>query len=424
MIAGVKLGARVGEGALAEVFRGTQRSLGRTVAVKVLKHSIAPDSQLGRKFVREGVLLSRMSHQSIVAAHDSGEAQNRPYIVLEFVEGETLAQVLERTGRLPVDTAVAIAYELASALTHAHAHNIVHRDVKPANVLLAKNGSVKLSDFGIARDLTEPQEPLGSVGTPAYMSPEQILGDKVDARADLFSLGILLYEMLTQRRPFEEETARSVMQKIRLDRFVAVSTLRAEVPSSIERLISRCLEKNPHNRYGSGSELMRDLADYLAARKVAATETLVAKLFAPGDTRGKAPVSPQTLLVRARTQAWWISQLSAFVLLGSLIAYSELTREQGADPSRAATGPRPPGTPDVGRVRVVARPWGQISIDGAIVDTAPTNEVYRLAAGLHYVRVTHPTLGSADRVIRVEKDSTLWLEIDLRRSNSTNGNSP
>lgn len=427
-IAGVRLAHKIAEGTLAEVYRGTQRSLSRSVAVKVLKPSITPASQLGRRFLREASLLSRVSHQNVPHVYDSGESDGRPYIVMELIEGASLRKVMDAQQPMPIEAAVAIARELASALAHVHALGVVHRDVKPANILLSRRGEVKLTDFGIARDLHEPHDGLGVVGTPAYMSPEQVLGDRVDDRSDLFSLGILLYEMITGRRPFEEEAGRTVMQKIRLDRYPRPSSLRAGVGSTLERVLARCLEKNPAHRYESADSLARDLEEHLSSMGARSTRALVLERLAvakeltaaevraamgPAHASREGSTGPSFDRPRRAMRWVWLGQgLSALALAG-VVAYGEWTRERSGDVVRGAMGPRPPGTPDVGRLRVVARPWATVSIDGVLVETAPTNEAFRLLPGLHYVRFRHPTLGTVDRVVRVAKDSTVWLEVDL-----------
>ncbi|MFO0558782.1 MAG: serine/threonine-protein kinase [Polyangiales bacterium] len=431
VVPGVRVGVKLGEGTLAEVFRGTQRSLSRSVAVKVLKPSITPASQLGKRFLREASILSKLSHQNVPHVYEAGDADGRPFIVMELIEGPSLRKVMDAQGALPVDTAVSIAHEIAGALAHVHALGFVHRDVKPANILLSRRGDVKLTDFGIARDTSEPHDGLGVVGTPSYMSPEQVLGDRVDFRSDLFSLGILLYEMLTGRRPFEEEAGRTVMQKIRLDRYPSPSSLRSGVSTVIERILARCLEKNPANRYDSADTVTRDLGDYLASRGAASTRALVldrllalkevtnaevrAALGPSGFKDGAAAsrAAHEDRAVLRAQRAMWLGQAASAAALIALVAYTEATRERTGDAGRTATGPRPPGTADVGRLRVVARPWANVTIDGIAVETAPTNESFRLLPGLHYVRFAHPTLGTLDRVVRVESGATVWLEVNL-----------
>ncbi len=438
IVPGVRLGAKFAEGTLAELYKGTQRALSRAVAVKVLKPSITPASQLGKRFLREASLLSRLSHQNVPHVYDAGESDDRPFIVMELIEGPSLRKVMDDGGPLPVDAAVAIARELASALAHVHALEVVHRDVKPANILLSRRGDVKLTDFGIARDTSEPHDGLGVVGTPAYMSPEQVLGDRLDFRSDLFALGIVLFEMLTGRRPFEEEAGRTVMQKIRLDRYQAPSSLRPEVSAVIERVLARCLEKNPTHRYESAESVARDLDEYLTSVGAEPTRSLVldrllaTKELTPAEMR--AALGPLVREAAGSNAAQkrsgpsssgrasralglvWAGQIAAAIGIASIVGWGELTRERSGDAGRGATGPRPPGTPDTGRLRVVARPWASVSIDGVTVDTAPTNESFRLLPGLHYVRFSHPSLGNVDRVVRVTKDATVWLEVDLEEA--------
>ena len=229
---GVRVGARLGEGTLSEVYRGTQLSLGRAVAVKVLKASVTPGSPLGRRFEREGALLATLAHQNIPQVIDAGRtAEGRPFLVIELVEGTTLAALREGGAPMATDVATLVALKVARALEFAHLRGIVHRDVKPGNVLISRRGEVKLADFGLALDTRDgADDRLGVVGTPAYMSPEQVLGDQMDFRSDIFSFGIVLYEALTGRRPFEEDPARTVMQKIRLDRYVSPRRLRPSRP--------------------------------------------------------------------------------------------------------------------------------------------------------------------------------------------------
>ncbi len=271
-----RLTEKVGEGTLSEVWRAAQDPIGRSVAVKLLKSSVAPGSQLGQRFDREAALLASMTHQNIPQVHDAGvTAEGRAFLVMELVDGLSLAALVKRAPgeRLPCDVAAVIALKVARALEYVHLRGVIHRDCKPANVLVSRRGEVKLADFGLARDAADvAPEGVGVVGTPAYMSPEQVLGDRLDFRSDLFSFGIVFYEMLTARRPFEEDPARTVMQKIRLDRYVPARRVRRDVPPILERLLGRCLEKVPAHRYPSTGELCDDLNEFLAAAGVSSHE--------------------------------------------------------------------------------------------------------------------------------------------------------
>jgi hypothetical protein len=425
-----RLTEKIGEGTLSEVWRASQEPLGRAVAVKILKSSVAPGSQLGQRFDREAALLASLTHQNIPQVHDAGVSpEGRPFLVMELVDGLSLAALAKRapSERLPCDVAAIIALKVARALEYLHLRGIIHRDCKPANVLVSRRGEVKLADFGLARDVGAVTDGgtagIGVVGTPAYMSPEQVLGDRLDFRSDLFAFGIVFYELLTARRPFEEDPARTVMQKIRLDRYVPARRVRADVPPVLDRLLGRCLEKLPTHRYGSTGRLCDDLNEYLAHAGVSSHEArLVGWLREVGviddddvrralggpATRWARPTSPTRPLRSAL-----IAQGTAGLALLAGLATAELTRAR--DPSPTPTlGPRPMGTAGVGYLRVLARPWAEIAVDGVTVDTTPTARPVPLAPGSHFVRLRNPGCITEDRAVQVSPGAVVWLDVDLR----------
>ncbi|MCB1245561.1 MAG: serine/threonine protein kinase, partial [Verrucomicrobiae bacterium] len=206
--------------------------LGRQVAVKRLKPSIALDSKFAERFEREAHFLATLQHENILHIYDFIHDGKSMSIVMEYVEGIDLYDLLERTPVLPPEVAAIIALQVARALDYAHFRGVIHRDIKPANIIIARQGVVKLMDFGIARtdELSDLTETGTGLGTPSYMSPEQILGNKLDFRTDIFSLGIVLYQMVTGRKPFVEDTERTVMQRIRLDDYTAARRINAAVP--------------------------------------------------------------------------------------------------------------------------------------------------------------------------------------------------
>src|SRR5919201_5614129 len=210
-----RLEARIGTGGMATVYRALDETLERQVAIKLMNHEVATDSDQLERFRREARAVAQFSHPHIVTVIDAGEDDGAPYIVFEFVEGETLKDRIRRLGRLPVPEAVAYAIEIGRALECAHAHKLVHRDVKPQNVLIDPDGRAKVTDFGIARSmeaqgLTAPGRVLG---TTDYVSPEQALGREVTEQSDIYSLGICLYEMLTGEMPFKGDTQVSVAMR-------------------------------------------------------------------------------------------------------------------------------------------------------------------------------------------------------------------
>ena len=252
--------SRLGRGGMATVYRAHDPSIGRDVAIKFLHSSLSEDEDCRMRFLREARAAGGLSHPNIVVVHDVGEIDNRPYMAMELIEGAPLSDKLEATKLMPVRDVVVIGLQLARALEYAHARGIVHRDIKPGNMMLLGDGmTIKVADFGIAHiddGNNEQRTMVGAVmGTPQYMSPEQTRGDKVDGRSDLFSAGIVLYQMLAGERPFRGDSMVAVVTKIANEDASPLTQKRAEVPPSLRRVVDRCLAKQPAQRYQSGREL-------------------------------------------------------------------------------------------------------------------------------------------------------------------------
>jgi len=258
--------APLGWGGMAEVCLARDRRLGRRVAVKILRHQLAADPRFLARFRREARAAASLRDPRIVAIHDSGSHEGCPFIVMEHVLGRTLAEVLRSEGPLDPGRAAAIAEDVAGALATAHAAGIVHRDVKPSNVMVTSDGQVKILDFGIARALrwTPLTDTPGAQGTPEYLSPEQARGEAVDGRSDVYSLGVVLYEMLTGRPPFTGESALGVAYKHVEEAPPPVEALRRDVPPALSAITFRCLAKHPGDRYRRSGELRAELARFAA----------------------------------------------------------------------------------------------------------------------------------------------------------------
>ena len=257
----------LGRGGMATVYRAHDPSIGRDVAIKFLHASLCEDEECRTRFLREARAAGGLSHANIVIVHDVGEIEGRPFMAMELIDGTPLDDVLEKRRQLPVRDVVLIGLQLARALEYAHARGIVHRDIKPGNIMLLRDGqSIKVTDFGIAHmdDGLKHRTQVGAViGTPHYMSPEQARGEKLDGRSDLFAAGIVLYEMLTGERPFRGDNLVAVVNQIATATPPAVNTKRPDAPASLRRVIERCLAKAPAERYPSGQELSAALRKVL-----------------------------------------------------------------------------------------------------------------------------------------------------------------
>ena len=286
-----RLEARIGAGGMSTVYRALDETLQRQVAIKLMNREVTSDSDQLERFRREARAVAQLSHPHIVGVIDAGEDEGRPYIVFEYVEGETLKERIRRNGRLPIAEAVAYGIEIARALGAAHARHIVHRDVKPQNVLIDEEGSAKVTDFGIARTLDEEGLTADGrvLGTTDYVSPEQALGQDVTGQSDLYSLGIVLYEMVTGDVPFKGDNQVAVAMKHVREEIPDVQYRRPEVSSALAAVIDTATAKRRQERYADDAELIADLEDVLAIETARA-----------GGATGEATSVLRTLPSRAR----------------------------------------------------------------------------------------------------------------------------
>jgi len=262
-----------GEGATAMVYRARDPEIGRTVAIKVLKQEAFVDQDYLNRFQREAQSAGAISHPNIVTIYDVGKVADVPYITMEFLDEQSLKELLASGTRLPFKRVVRIAIQLASALDYAHRRGVVHRDVKPANILLIGGGeTVKLTDFGIARmqgggDLQRTEVGL-VMGTPQYMSPEQVSGHVVDGRSDLFSLGSILYELLTGSKPFDDDNVARLMLQIMEQEPEPIAAKAPGTPAGMQRIVRKLMNKRPERRYETGAQLVKALERELDAANV------------------------------------------------------------------------------------------------------------------------------------------------------------
>jgi tRNA A-37 threonylcarbamoyl transferase component Bud32 len=345
-----RLEEQVGSGGMSTVYRAFDEILERTVAIKLMHRSLSGDPQQLERFRREARAAARLSHPNVVTVIDAGEDDDHPFIVFEFVDGETLKGRIKRLGRLPVVEAVAYAIEIGRALAAAHAERLVHRDVKPQNVLIDAEGRAKVTDFGIARSLEDGGlTATGRVlGTTDYVSPEQALGEDVTAESDIYSLGIVLYEMVTGELPFRAESQVGVAMKHVQDPMPDVQLRRHEVSAALAAVIERATSKQVENRYASADELVWDLEQALAIEAARAGEasgeaTTVLRAL-PDETGDLAPGRlrhPRRVLV--------LSGLVVAALIAAAVLVVTNAR-RGGDEAAPATAAPPEPTP----VRIVS----------------------------------------------------------------------
>jgi eukaryotic-like serine/threonine-protein kinase len=275
----------IGKGASAKVARAFDPLIGRIVAVKMFSSDLARPEER-KRFVQEARVVGQISHPSIIALHDMGidETSQTPYLVMEFVEGQSLQKMVEK-GSIPLPKACAWAADIATALGVAHRKGVIHGDVKPANVLITEDGRIKLTDFGMARLASHDSKDTPLLGSPAYWCPEQIMGKPQDARSDLFSLGVVLYEMVTGRRPFDADSLQGICSRVLSSTPLPASHANPSVSAALNDLISSCLAKDPALRCSSADALAEGL--HPLARRTATPAPAPVQQPATSSLRGR-----------------------------------------------------------------------------------------------------------------------------------------
>jgi serine/threonine-protein kinase len=312
--------SELGHGGMAEVYLGTDRVLGRPIAVKILSRQFARDGSFVARFRREAQAAAALNHPNVVSVFDTGSDDGTHFIVMEFVQGKTLAQVIRDDGPLLPDRAAEIAQAVAEALSFAHRAGIIHRDVKPGNIMLTRSGDVKVMDFGIARATSNDTvtQTAAVLGTATYFSPEQAQGESVDARSDIYSLGVVLFEMLTGHPPFAGETPVSVAYKHVREDPVPPGRLNPDVPPELDAIVLKCLAKNPVNRYRTAHELAQDLGRLRSGLPVHATPLLPFEpTYVERATRATT-VLPAETVEEPSTHRRWMAVLILMLILAIL----------------------------------------------------------------------------------------------------------
>jgi serine/threonine-protein kinase len=301
-----RLDQRLGAGGMATVYLALDTVLERRVALKLLAEHLAEDESFVQRFRHEALAAAKLQHPNIVQVFDSGkdEASGRHFIVMEYVDGPACSQLLAERGQLDIEQAVQIICDACNGLNYAHEAGVVHRDVKPGNLLIAaQSGIVKLADFGIAKAAEQTRvTQVGSVlGTAAYLSPEQARGEEAEGPSDIYSLGVCAYQFLTGRLPYEYDNLTELVLKQQNEGIQSVRTFRPEAPEALDRAIHICLSRDPYTRYSSGNEMSEALAAGLQGFDSGATQYLEAGTQALSQTRTRPLTSSQAPTAYART---------------------------------------------------------------------------------------------------------------------------
>ena len=341
--------SEAGHGNMGNVYKAKDRETGETVALKLIKPEIASDQAMTDRFKNELLFARKITHKNVCRVYEFNRLGGIAYTSMEFVEGESLRSVLSRFGGLPVRKAVDLALQICSGLKEAHAQGIVHRDLKPENVMIDAQGNVKIMDFGIARSMEGGTRLTGAmIGTPAYMSPEQVSGKTVDYRTDIYALGLVLYEMFTGSETFRADTAVAVAMKQMQEVPTPPHDIDPNIPVYIERAILKCLEKDPAKRFQSIAEL----ENALRSTRVTGAPVASAALAAPspsvmqGSQGAELGYSQTTLTVKpkGRSAARWIVVVTIAILatIGGLKAMQITKMAQQIQPPSVASAPTPP----------------------------------------------------------------------------------
>jgi serine/threonine protein kinase len=436
----------LGRGAMGVVYKARDPKINRVVAVKTISLAGQPAEEeldYRERFFREAEAAGRLSHPGIVTVFDVGEEPETraPYIVMEFVGGQSLDKLLSRGDhKLSVDAALQLTLELAEALDCAHAQGVVHRDLKPANILLTEDGHAKIADFGVAK-LNLANQTLGGrvLGTPAYMSPEQLNGEAVDGRSDLFSLGVILYTVLTGYKPFQGNSALTVSFKVVNRDPIPATLLDTELPPGLDYIIARAMAKDPAERYQSGMEIVRDLQELREGRapwiqaklpdsptRIGAAQTaneraksslgepwIAAKLLSSARSlsRGRDHDAAENLLEKIRRK----SLAGALVLLG-LLVFGLWAISFGAHRVLPRTAGPLPSAVGVARVEPDAPPTAPTAIAAVSIATAPAPIVTKLPkpvpAGRTHLPSTKVPRASSPAISPVTPSAMLEIEVE------------
>lgn len=428
----------LGQGAMGVVYRATDPLLERIVAIKTISLELSRDEfeEFEQRFYREAKSAGRLNHPNIVTIHDVGNTDNIAYMAMEFLEGEELRDILDAGAPLSLERIAEIVSQVADGLAFAHEHSVVHRDIKPSNIMILKNGAVKITDFGIALIPSSSRTMAGMIlGSPKYMSPEQVVGQDVDGRSDIFSLGVVLYEMLTGKPPFSGDNISAIMFRILNEMPIAPKTLRPDLPEAFNYIVAKALAKHPDERYQSAAEMAEDLRHYLALQVPKSFFDHAADKPRTLERRAKPRIdADQTVLMAAGTLSGpavkeagvrkkvLLLGAAGIVLLTGLWFFNrgdspmplEMQSMNSVDTALPPEPPPPSTEESVPRVEATLEfsiaPWGEIYVDGNKVGVTPPLTELKVAAGKHMVEIRNADLSPYVETVDLHDGSTLKIK--------------
>ncbi len=424
--------SEIGQGAMGVVYRAQDPLLERIVAIKTISLDLSRDEfeEFEQRFYREAKSAGRLNHPNIVTIHDVGNTDNIAYMAMEFLEGVELRDIMDGGAQLDLDRVVEIVSQVADGLAFAHEHGVIHRDIKPSNIMILKSGVAKITDFGIALIPSSSRTLAGMVlGSPKYMSPEQVVGQDVDRRSDIFSLGVMLYEMLTGKPPFSGDNISAIMYRILNEMPVAPVTLKPELPEIFNYIVARALAKHPDDRYQNAAEMAEDLRGYGSLQTPLNFYAGVDGKPRTLERRSKPrPIEEQTLLMfsgadrdTVKAGLWWKHPLAlglgAFVLvLGFFLLNMGKSAVQKPVPAPSEKIEVQPEKTDSsllsmlsapqGTLALAVTPWGEVFVDGKREGVSPPLNELKLSAGKHEIEIKNPGFPTYSQTIDVESEST------------------
>ncbi|MDZ7303064.1 MAG: protein kinase [candidate division KSB1 bacterium] len=433
-ISGYQIFAELKRGPVTTIYKALDLRHGRIVLVKVLPAEAATEAQQRFQFLQESKLSARLAHPNLRGIYHSGLNDSEPYLILEYVEGPTLFELINQQKKLPIDICLFIAKELARGIAVVHQNNILHRDIKPANIFLSYTGAVKLGDLGLAHDFKDTTSSIA--GTPAYMSPEQVLGREITGASDLFSFGAVFYEMLTGEAAFANRTLAGTLHHIANWDPVPIAQLRPEVPGDIIAFCQKLLAKNPADRLNKAEAVIDHLIRLEHRYGLRTTKYDLAAYLESPETYRQVTLEPAAKTAEVDTRfktrepirvSWEVTiVVSATMFLAGVLFIRAVKEYMQNQPRAIRTSPsitvpvRPVPEPgQVGYLELRIVPEGLPSlvyVDGDSAGLAPLAGPLALPAGQHQVLVRHPQFGVKTMQVNITAGDTLRQTLVLTNS--------